>query len=98
MTFPQLGLKFPREDAEGAAAHIIDLAKHAEAALAAADGNTYPLIIRLETVTERGLKEGHTLQVRFFVLDGNAQAVAGCVVCQLWMGAPEEKIASVLAV
>lgn len=30
----------------------------------AAQGNTFPLIIRLETVTEKGVQEGRSLQVR----------------------------------
>lgn len=60
----QLGLQFP---AGGNAQHTIDLALHPEAGLlsdAGAAGNKHPLIIRMETVTDRGLKEGHTLEVR----------------------------------
>lgn len=60
----QLGLKFPKPGAEAAHQHVIDLGRHPEASLMAAEGNTFPLIIRLETVTERGAKEGHTLQVK----------------------------------
>jgi len=42
---------------------VVDLGRHSEAALMAAEGNTFPLIIRLETVTDRGAKEGHSLKV-----------------------------------
>mmetsp|Transcript_5769 Transcript_5769/g.16515 ORF Transcript_5769/g.16515 Transcript_5769/m.16515 type:complete len:260 (-) Transcript_5769:130-909(-) len=60
-----LGLQFPPP---GTTQHVIDLSRHAEASLLTAPaptaaGAVYPLIIRLETVTERGLKEGHTLEV-----------------------------------
>lgn len=60
LCFPQLGLKFPKPGAESAHQHIIDLGRHHEASLMAAAGHTFPLIIRLETITE----EGHSLQVR----------------------------------
>ena len=63
----QLGLQFPAAGAAGAMQHMIDLARHPEATLllagGGAGGNTHPLIIRLETITERGLQEGHTLEV-----------------------------------
>lgn len=59
----QLGFKFPKSGAEGAHQHVVDLGRHSEAALMAAEGNTFPLIIRLETVTDRGAKEGHSLKV-----------------------------------
>lgn len=64
----QLGLKFPKPGAEAAHQHVIDLGRHPEVSLMAVDGNTFPLVIRLETVTERGAKEGHTLQVNSSLL------------------------------
>jgi hypothetical protein len=59
----QLGLKFPKPGAEAAHQHIIDMSVHSEALLMAAQGHTFPLIIRLETITEDGIKAGHSLQV-----------------------------------
>jgi hypothetical protein len=59
----QLGLKFPKPGAEAAHQHIIDMKLHPEASLMAAQGHTFPLIIRLETITEDGAKSGHSLQV-----------------------------------
>ena len=58
----QLGLRFPKATGEGAQA-IIDLRQLNEHKLSAPDGDTYPLVIRLETITENGIAEGHTLQV-----------------------------------
>lgn len=73
----QLGLRFPGgssrsgEDggaeatlAEQRAQHAVDLSLYDEAALLRHDKDSFPLVIRLETVTDKGLKEGHTLQVR----------------------------------
>ena len=74
----QLGLKFPKPGAEVAHQHVVDLGQHDEAALMAAEGNTFPLIIRLETVTERGLKEGHSLQVSTGAA-GCHEVADGCV-------------------
>lgn len=61
----QLGLKFPDEGAseELRVAHALDLSLYEEAALLRHDKDTFPLVIRLETVTDKGLKDGHTLQV-----------------------------------
>lgn len=59
----QLGFKFPNAGAEGAHQHVVDLGRHSEASFMSPEGNTFPLVIRLETVTERGAKEGHSLQV-----------------------------------
>lgn len=44
--------------------HVIDLSLHQAdiGALTTANGNTFPLVIRLEVVTERGLKDGHSLE------------------------------------
>ena len=64
----QLGLKFPKPGAESAHQHTIDLKLHPEASLMAAQGHTFPLIIRLETITEDGAKAGHSLQVSTVIL------------------------------
>lgn len=64
----QLGLKFPKPGAEAAHQHVIDMNLHPEAALMAAQGHTFPLIIRLETITEDGAKADHSLQVSTFRL------------------------------
>lgn len=41
---------------------MIDLSLYEERQLLAAGRDTYPLAIRLETVTDKGRREGHTLQ------------------------------------
>lgn len=57
----QLGLKFPGSAPEGAQ-HVIDMGLYDEAALFAAGRDTFPLVVRLETVTDKGRREGRTLQ------------------------------------
>ena len=58
----QLGLKFPGPSTEGAQ-HVVDLGLYVEGALLAPGGrDSYPLVVRLETVTDKGRREGHTLQ------------------------------------
>jgi hypothetical protein len=56
----QLSLKYPQA---GAAPTIIDVRLYDERQLLAAEGNTYPLIIRLEAISDSGKAENHTLQV-----------------------------------
>ena len=58
----QLGHVFPRPGAPLTEQVIIDLSQNPEE-LVAANGDTYPLIFRLETVSEKGLTEGHVLEV-----------------------------------
>ena len=58
----QLGHVFPRPGAPLTEQVIIDLTQNPEE-LVAANGDTYPLIFRLETVSEKGLTEGHVLEV-----------------------------------
>ncbi len=88
----QLGLKFPKPGAQAAHQHVIDLSLHPEASLMAVQGHTFPLIIRLETITEDGAKGDHSLQVsvlNFVVLPGfqvyavelGLAFIAGCCVC-----------------
>lgn len=58
----QLGLLFPGGAAEGAQ-HVVDLSLYAEAQLTAAGPrDSHPLVIRLETVTDKGKREGRTLR------------------------------------
>lgn len=57
----QLGLKFPKA---GAPEAVIDTGAYEERQLTAADKDTYPLVIRMETVTDKGRSDAHTLQVR----------------------------------
>ena len=60
----QLGLAFPKAGTDAATQAVIDLSLYEESELSAVqDGNRFPLIIRLETVTEKGLSEGHSLSV-----------------------------------
>ena len=62
----QLGLGFPRAGTDAATQAVVDLSLYEETELSAVqDGNRFPLIIRLETVTEKGLSEGHSLSVLF---------------------------------
>ena len=66
-----LGLTFPPSEGEAMSdaslphRHVVDLsqcgAEPAES-LAAPTGDVYPLVIRLETITEKGKKGGHTLE------------------------------------
>eukprot|EP00887_Chlorella_sp_A99_P003476 scaffold7.g3476.t1 len=58
-----LGHRFPPPDApEAEAAHVVDTALHeAEALTRHGREQGYPLVIRLETVTEKGQREGHSL-------------------------------------
>ncbi|KAK9905555.1 hypothetical protein WJX75_002064 [Coccomyxa subellipsoidea] len=54
-----LGLKFPKD---GSAHAVLDVALYEEQELTTADGDTYPLVIRMETITDKGKADGHTLQ------------------------------------
>ena len=58
----QLGLKFPKADG---AACIIDTSLYEPGMLMPGHGTSgpYPLVVRLETITPKGLADGHTLQV-----------------------------------
>ncbi|KAK9823998.1 hypothetical protein WJX72_006880 [[Myrmecia] bisecta] len=56
-----LHLKFPPPSADVSHA-VLDLSRYDWAELSKANGDTYPLVVRLETITEKGLAEGHTLQ------------------------------------
>ena len=56
----QLGKAYPPP---GTAAAVIDLDRYDERQLMAQSSGAYPLIVRMETVTEKGLAEGHSLQV-----------------------------------
>ena len=62
----QLGLIFPGTSTAASEASV-DLALHSEEELLGVkdtpSGQQFPLIIRLETVTEQGLAEGHSLSV-----------------------------------
>lgn len=67
----QLGHVYPRHGAPLSEQIIIDLSQSPQE-LAAAEGDTYPLIFRLETISEKGLADGHVLEVTFL-----------CI-CKLW--------------
>lgn len=56
----QLVLKFPKD---GAAHAVLDVGLYEDRELTSADGETYPLVVRMETITEKGKADGHTLQV-----------------------------------
>lgn len=55
---------FPRQGAPDAEQIILDLARLDVQKLSVAEGNSYPLVLRLETISAKGLEEGHTLQVQ----------------------------------
>jgi hypothetical protein len=57
------GARSSTKTAETDQQHIIDLSLHQGdiGALSSANGNTFPLVIRLEVITDRGLKDGHSL-------------------------------------
>jgi hypothetical protein len=61
-----LGHAFPGGDAAAAAAHVVDLSLYGpdplrSGPLASAAGDDYPLVVRLEVVSERGARAGHAL-------------------------------------
>ena len=58
----QLGHIYPKPGAPLSEQVIIDLSQNPEE-LAAAKGDEYPLIFRLETISEKGLADGHVLEV-----------------------------------
>ncbi len=58
--FVQLGAQFPKPEGPEA---IIDVSLFDERQLTAVSGDTYPLIIRLECVSDKGKTESHQLQV-----------------------------------
>lgn len=41
---------------------MVELDRYNERQLLAAEAGAYPLIVRMETVTDKGLAEGHSLQ------------------------------------
>lgn len=57
----QLGLKFPKA---GAPAAVIDTGAYEERALLGSERDCYPLVIRMETISDKGRAEAHTLQAR----------------------------------
>ena len=60
----QIGLRFPHGEPPAAEA-IIDLSRYSEAELRTVmDDAQWPLIIRLECMSEQGLQQGHSLKVR----------------------------------
>ena len=60
----QFNHTFPRQGAPDSEQIILDLTRLDVQKLSAAEGTSYPLVLRLETISAKGLEEGHTLQVR----------------------------------
>lgn len=58
----QLGHTYPSSGAPLSEQVIIDLSENPKE-LSAADGDVYPLIFRLETISDKGLADGHVLEV-----------------------------------
>jgi hypothetical protein len=60
----QIGLTFPRVDAQPSSQAIIDLSQYSyEQLREVQDATQWPVVIRLECVTEAGLEQGHSLSV-----------------------------------
>ena len=59
----QLAAQFPKPEGPEV---IIDVSQFEERQLTAVSGDTYPLIIRLECVSDKGKTESHSLQVYHF--------------------------------
>lgn len=74
----QLGLKFPKAD--GAAA-IVDTSLYDAHMLTPgpASAGPYPLAVRLETITAKGLADGHTLQVIALPMQTQGLAAGPCM-------------------
>ena len=60
----QFNHTFPRQGAPDTEQIILDLTRLDVQKLSAAEGTSYPLVLRLETISAKGLEDGHTLQVR----------------------------------
>ena len=56
----QLAAQFPKPEGPEV---IVDVSQFEEQQLTAVSGDTYPLIIRLECVSDKGKSESHSLQV-----------------------------------
>jgi hypothetical protein len=57
-----LGHVYPAANAPEAQQAIIDVSQYEEQQLMQASDNTYPLVFRLETISEKGAADGHVLQ------------------------------------
>lgn len=60
----QIGLKFPKAGEGSSAEAMIDLSRYREEELkTVVDNLQWPLVIRLECMSEQGLQQGHSLSV-----------------------------------
>ncbi len=81
----QLAAQFPKPEGPEA---IIDVSQFEERQLTGAYGDTYPLIIRLECVSDKGKTETHQLQVCFppfyclIMPAGSGQCLPLCCIIQ----------------
>jgi len=76
----QLGHIYPKPGAPLSEQVIIDLSQNPEE-LAAAKGDEYPLIFRLETISEKGLADGHVLEVCVQSQSKRAHMPNGSIIC-----------------
>ena len=76
----QLGHIYPKPGAPLSEQVVIDLSQNPEE-LAAAKGDEYPLIFRLETISEKGLADGHVLEVCVQLQLKGAHMVNGSICC-----------------
>ncbi len=72
-SFMQLGAHFPKPEGPEV---IIDVSLFEERQLTAVSGDTYPLIIRLECVSDKGKTESHQLKVCCLILYTYVRSVA----------------------
>jgi len=79
----QLGHIYPKLGAPLSEQVIIDLSQNPEE-LAAAKGDEYPLIFRLETISEKGLADGHVLEVHVQSQSKRAHMLNGSIICLQW--------------
>lgn len=63
----QLGHTYPNPGAPLSGQVIVDLSENPQE-LTAAEGDVYPLIFRLETISDKGLADGHVLEVLTHIL------------------------------
>ena len=62
----QIGLRLPRVGEHSLREAIIDLKQYREEELrTVVDDSQWPLIVRLECMSEQGLQQGHSLSVSF---------------------------------
>lgn len=78
----QLGAHFPKPEGPET---IIDVSLFEERQLTAVSGDTYPLIVRLECVSDKGKTESHQLKVGHLVI-GCMHVGCAVLIYPSWLG------------